>query len=74
MEWEQAKVLDVLEQAWGKAPFCKACTSPTTPVARDGAIWLECASLREERPFLKRLLSFDFVVDHTRRVILEDAA
>ena len=74
MMHDKAHVLDVLEQAQRKAPFCKACTSPTTPVARDGAIWLECASLQEDRPFLRKLLSLDFGAGHTRRVILEDAA
>ncbi len=71
---DKAHVLDVLEQAQLKAPFCKSCMSPTTPVARDGAIWLECASMQEDRPFFKKLLSLDFGGAHTRRVILEDAA
>ena len=71
---EKAHVLDVIEQAQRKAPFCEACTSPAIPVARDGAIWLECASLQEDRPFLRKLLSLDFGAAHTRRLILEDAA
>ncbi len=71
---DQAHVLDVLEQAQRRAPFCRACMSPTTPVAREGVIWLECASMQEDRPFLKKLLSLDFGGTHMRRVILEDAA
>ncbi len=71
---DKAHVLDVLEQAQLKTPFCAVCMSPTSPVARDGAIWLECASLQEDRTFLRKLLALDFGAAHTRRLILEDAA
>jgi hypothetical protein len=74
MEWEQAKVLDVLEQAQRYRPFCEVCGSPTVPAARDGSLWLECSAVRQERPFLKRLLNMEFPALHTRRLILEDAA
>jgi hypothetical protein len=74
MQWEQAKVLDVLEQSQRNLPFCTECASPTVPVARDGAIWLECSGVKEDRPFLKRLLTLSFPSLHTRRLILEDVA
>jgi hypothetical protein len=69
---ETAHVLDVIEQAQRRTPFCETCASPAAPVGRDGAIWLECVSLREDRSRLKRLLDPPFL--HTRRVIVEDAA
>ena len=69
---DTAHVLDVLEQAQRRTPFCETCTSPAVPVARDGAIWLECTSLQEDRSLLKRLL--DPAILHTRRVIVEDVA
>jgi hypothetical protein len=41
------QLVDMIERANDDQPFC-ACGWHTTPVWRDGAIWLECASLSEK--------------------------
>jgi len=41
-------IIDLIERANDARPFCP-CGWPTTPVWRDGVVWLECASLREPR-------------------------
>jgi hypothetical protein len=67
-------VLNLLETAQRATPRCSVCYAPTTPVARDGDLWLECSAARRDRPFLERLRSLDFPSLHTRRLLLEDAA
>lgn len=42
------EIVDMIERANDAQPFC-TCGSHTTPVWRDGAVWLECASLQETR-------------------------
>jgi hypothetical protein len=41
-------VVDVIERASDAQPFCP-CGSHTTPVWRDGAVWLSCATLVDRR-------------------------
>jgi hypothetical protein len=42
------QLVDMIERASDAQPFC-ACGRHTTPVWRDGAVWLECAWLTEPR-------------------------
>ena len=39
-----AQVIDLIEQANNARPYCP-CGSHTTPVWRDGVVWLECATI-----------------------------
>jgi hypothetical protein len=74
MSQDQSWVLAYLESAQRELPTCEICYAPTTPVARDGALWLECSGVQPERPFLRRLLTLEFPSLHTRRLLVEDAA
>jgi hypothetical protein len=67
---DQALVQELLEREEREEPFCQ-CGAPTVPVARDGALWLECSSLQQPKSRLRRLATLDFEVEHTRRVITE---
>jgi hypothetical protein len=69
---DQAWVLTLLETAQRDRPTCEACYAPTTPVARDGALWLECSTIQRPRPLIRRLLNP--TGPHTQRLLLEDAA
>ena len=42
------QIVDMIERANDARPFC-ACGWHTTPVWRDGAVWLDCAALRQPR-------------------------
>jgi len=46
--YDQSSVVDLIERANDARPFCP-CGRHTTPVWRDGVIWLECASLSDPR-------------------------
>ena len=39
-------VVDLIERANDATPFC-TCGAHTTPVWRDGVVWLECSTLVE---------------------------
>ena len=41
-----SEIVDIIERTNDARPFC-SCGWHTTPVWRDGAVWLECASLQE---------------------------
>ena len=43
---DNSRIVDLIERANDARPFC-ACGRHTTPVWRDGAVWLECVSLSE---------------------------
>lgn len=43
-----SQIVDMIERANDARPYC-ACGWHTTPVWRDGAVWLDCASLSETR-------------------------
>lgn len=60
------RIVDMVERANDAQPFCP-CGSHTTPVWRDRAIWLECASLHQpRRGRLGRLLAVVGATAHTR--------
>jgi hypothetical protein len=46
--YDKSHVVDLIERANDARPFCP-CGRHTTPVWRDGVVWLECASLSDER-------------------------
>jgi hypothetical protein len=66
------RALDLIESAVRSTPYC-ACGEPTDAIAREGEIWLECVTLREEKGIVRRLLSLDFV-GHVSRPIVDDPA
>ena len=43
---DHRQVVDLIERANDAQPMCP-CGRHTTPVWRDGAVWLECASLSD---------------------------
>jgi hypothetical protein len=62
-----------IERAERETPFC-GCGEPTSPVARDGEIWLECVSINEPKGNpITRLIDTIVAPAHVRRFIVEDA-
>jgi hypothetical protein len=65
------QIVDMIERANDAQPFC-ACGSHTTPVWRDGVVWLECASLGEPHEGrVARILAAATARIHTREQIVE---
>jgi hypothetical protein len=65
------QVVDMIERANDTQPFC-ACGRHTTPVAHDGAVWLECASLSQPNTGgLARLRAAVTAQTHTRERIVD---
>ena len=51
------QIIDLIERASDARPYC-TCGSHTTPVWRDGVVWLECASISEpDGGAIRRILS-----------------
>jgi hypothetical protein len=48
---DNRQIVDMIERANDAQPYCP-CGWHTTPVWRDGVVWLECASLSEPRESL----------------------
>jgi hypothetical protein len=65
-----SRALDLIESAIRSGPYC-TCGEPTDVVARDGEIWLDCVTLREEKGLVRRLLTLDLVA-HVSRPIVDD--
>lgn len=64
-------VIDVIERAHDSTPFC-ACGSHTTPVWRDGVVWVECASLGQPAEgWVRRLVAIVTSPVHTRTRVVE---
>lgn len=68
---DQNWVRELLEQEERALPSCE-CGARTIPVARGGALWLECSSLGRPKALLIKLLTLDFPIQHTRRWIMAD--
>ena len=65
------QIVDLIERANDAEPVCP-CGRHTTPVWRDGAVWLECTSLSEPRDgFLRRALAAVTAMAHTRARIVD---
>ena len=68
---DQTRVVDLIEKANDARPFCP-CGRHTTPVWRDGVVWLECASL-SERPdgVIARVVAVATSPIHVRTPIID---
>ena len=65
------QVVDLIERANDEQPVCP-CGRHTTPVWRDGAVWLECASLSQPRDgFVQRLVGALTAPAHTHVRIVD---
>ncbi len=70
----QPTIVDRIERAVEARPFC-ACGRHTVAVWRDGAVWLECASLSKPRNgLLGRLAAAVTDPMHVRDCIVEAPA
>jgi hypothetical protein len=68
---ENFQVVDTIERANDAQPFCP-CGSHTTPVWRDGTVWLECATLSEpRRGRVQRVLAAVMAPAHVRDRIVD---
>jgi hypothetical protein len=68
---DNRQVVDLIERANDAQPMCP-CGRHTTPVFRDGAVWLECASLSEPREgYLQRVFAAISVLAHTHARIVD---
>jgi hypothetical protein len=69
--YDRLSILNLVEDAERELRFC-ACGAHMVVVARDGALWYECAGRQEPRVgFLARLASLDWLTGHDRRLLLE---
>ena len=65
------QIVELIEQTNDDQPFCP-CGAHTTPVWRDGVVWLECASRRAPRTNrLARVLADVMAPAHVRRPIVD---
>ena len=71
MNTTDLQIVDMIERANDAEPFC-ACGRHTTPIERDGVVWLECASLSDgHQGRLARLLAALTSPAHTRVAIVD---
>ena len=69
--YDQSRVVDLIEKANDRRPFCP-CGRHTTPVWRDGTVWLECASLGEPRDgVVARIVAVATAPVHLRMPIVD---
>jgi hypothetical protein len=65
------QIVDLIEQTNDEQPFCP-CGTHTTPVWRDGVVWLECATRSNpRRNRLARVLADVIEPAHVRRPIVD---
>jgi hypothetical protein len=65
------QVVDLIERANEADPVC-ACGRHTTPVFRDGVVWLECSYLSEPKETrFSRLVAAATAFSHTHARIVE---
>ena len=65
------QILERIEDAQTRTPYCDQCGQPTTIAERDQALWLECSSLLHRPSRLRSLLSLDFASLHISRPVVE---
>ncbi len=65
------KIVERVEDALSKSPYCRRCGQPTAIAERDCALWLECSSNARPRSRLQSLLRLDLASSHTRHPIVE---
>ena len=46
--YDHTRAVDLIEKAVDARPYC-SCGRHTTPIWREGVVWLECASLSDPR-------------------------
>jgi hypothetical protein len=64
-------LVETIENAHDAQPFC-SCGRHTSPVWRDGAVWLDCASISDTRETrLARILYAVTALSHTHERIVE---
>lgn len=65
------QIVDLIEQATDARPFCP-CGWHTTPVWRDGTVWLECGSLSQRgEGIVHRLIGLATAPAHVRIPIVD---
>ena len=68
--YDHARAVDLIEKAVDARPFC-SCGRHTTPVWRDGVVWLECSSLSDPRDgVVARFLAVATSPTHVRSPIV----
>ena len=69
---DQHSAMVTIELAEREMPRC-TCGAPTSPIGRDGNIWLECATLSEQRNDgrVARLIRLLTEPAHVSELILE---
>jgi hypothetical protein len=71
---DRLSMIDLIDQAQHDVPFC-SCGRHTTAVWRDGAVWLECASLGESREgLIRRIVASLAAPMHARMRVVESPA
>ena len=65
------QIVERVEDALEKSPFCTQCGQPTAIAERDQVLWLECSSITQPRSRLETLLRLDVASVHTRRPVVE---
>lgn len=65
------QIVDIIERANDAQPVCP-CGRHTTPVYRDGAVWLECSSLTKPREgFVQRAIASVTALAHIHARIVD---
>ena len=68
--YDHIHAVDLIEKAVDARPFC-SCGRHTTPVWRDGVVWLECSSLSVTRDsVLARFVAVATAPAHVRTPIV----
>jgi hypothetical protein len=72
---DNVTALKAIERAERATPFC-ACGEPTSPIGREGGVWLECISLNDEPKGgpVVRLLRAITEPAHVRELIFDEQA
>jgi hypothetical protein len=68
--YDHDRAIDRIETALRLEPFC-LCGQPTTIVARDGAIRLECPTMTAPRGTVGRLFRLVVAPTHVSRVVID---
>ena len=71
--FDNGTAIEAIERAERATPFC-SCGEPTAPAGRDGNVYLECISLRDEQPRspVARLLRAITEPAHVREIIIDN--
>ena len=68
--FDRTHFIDLIENAERDQPACPQCAAILVAAVHEGALWLECPTLGEPRPFLRQLIRLDFEATHGRRLLL----